>query len=225
MRTPVIFDGRNIYNPEQHPRARLHLLSRWAGRERPRHRRRRLHRQPRRQGAARPPASDVVIYDNLSAGHRGGGASRGAALGRRRHQRRRRGCAQALRRRTSVDAVMHFAAWLSVGESVRDPAGYYRNNVGGALSVLEAMVAGERAALRLLVDLRGVRRARETPITEDHPQARRSTPTARPSWRSSARCRTSSAPTACGRSRCATSTPPAPIRTASSARTTPRRST
>ena len=36
---------------------------------------------------------------------------------------------------------MHFAAWLSVGDSVRDPAGYYRNNVVGALSVLEAMVA------------------------------------------------------------------------------------
>ena len=36
---------------------------------------------------------------------------------------------------------MHFAAWLSVGDSVKDPAGYYRNNVVGALSVLDAMVA------------------------------------------------------------------------------------
>jgi UDP-glucose-4-epimerase GalE len=35
---------------------------------------------------------------------------------------------------------MHFAAWLSVGESVGNPAGYYRNNVVGALSVLDAMV-------------------------------------------------------------------------------------
>ena len=34
---------------------------------------------------------------------------------------------------------MHFAAWLSVGDSVKDPAGYYRNNVGGTLSVLDAM--------------------------------------------------------------------------------------
>ena len=32
-----------------------------------------------------------------------------------------------------ADAVMHFAAWLSVGESVKDPVGYYENNVGGAL--------------------------------------------------------------------------------------------
>jgi UDP-glucose 4-epimerase len=36
---------------------------------------------------------------------------------------------------------MHFAAFLDVGESVREPARYYRNNLVGALSVLEAMVA------------------------------------------------------------------------------------
>ena len=31
---------------------------------------------------------------------------------------------------------MHFAAWLSVGESVKDPIAYYENNVGGTLAVL-----------------------------------------------------------------------------------------
>ncbi len=46
----------------------------------------------------------------------------------------------------------------------------------------------------------------------------RSMPTARQNWRSSTRCRISSAPTACAASRCATSTPPAPIPTASLAR-------
>ncbi len=35
---------------------------------------------------------------------------------------------------------MHFAAWLAVGESVFDPAGYYANNVGGTLALLDAMV-------------------------------------------------------------------------------------
>jgi len=44
-------------------------------------------------------------------------------------------------RRHQISAVMHFAAFLDVGESVREPAKYYRNNVAGALSVLEAMVA------------------------------------------------------------------------------------
>lgn len=36
-------------------------------------------------------------------------------------------------------AVMHFAAYAYVGESVTDPQKYYRNNVGGSLCLLEAM--------------------------------------------------------------------------------------
>jgi UDP-glucose 4-epimerase len=66
--------------------------------------------------------------------------------------------------------VMHFAALLDVGESVRDPIGYYRNNVGGALSVLEAM-AGE--AVRYFVfssTCATYGEPIETPITESHPQ-------------------------------------------------------
>lgn len=37
------------------------------------------------------------------------------------------------------DAVMHFAAYAYVGESVGQPAKYYRNNVAGTLTLLEAM--------------------------------------------------------------------------------------
>ena len=54
---------------------------------------------------------------------------------------------------------MHFAAFLDVGESVREPARYYRNNVVGALGVLEAMAAESVRLLRVLVDLRDLRRA------------------------------------------------------------------
>jgi len=36
-------------------------------------------------------------------------------------------------------AVVHFAAFAYVGESVEDPAKYYRNNVAGTLSLLDAM--------------------------------------------------------------------------------------
>jgi UDP-glucose-4-epimerase GalE len=39
-------------------------------------------------------------------------------------------------------AVMHFAASIEVGESVKNPLKYYRNNVGGTLSLLAAMQAG-----------------------------------------------------------------------------------
>ena len=38
-----------------------------------------------------------------------------------------------------ADAVMHFAAWLAVGESVQKPIDYYQNNVTGTLTVLGAM--------------------------------------------------------------------------------------
>lgn len=37
------------------------------------------------------------------------------------------------------EAVIHFAAYSFVGESVTNPAKYYRNNVGGTLNLLEAM--------------------------------------------------------------------------------------
>jgi UDP-glucose-4-epimerase GalE len=65
---------------------------------------------------------------------------------------------------------MHFAAWLSVGESVRDPVGYYRNNVGGALSVLDAMV---HAGVPVLIfsSTCAVFGSPESPITEDLPKA------------------------------------------------------
>jgi len=40
----------------------------------------------------------------------------------------------------SIDAVFHFASFIQVGESVTNPAKYYRNNVAATLSLLEVMV-------------------------------------------------------------------------------------
>ena len=39
----------------------------------------------------------------------------------------------------NIDAVIHFAAYKAVGESVEKPLDYYQNNIGGALCVLQAM--------------------------------------------------------------------------------------
>jgi UDP-glucose 4-epimerase len=41
------------------------------------------------------------------------------------------------------DAVMHFASFIQVGESVRNPSIYYRNNLCNTLNLLDAMVAAE----------------------------------------------------------------------------------
>ncbi len=45
----------------------------------------------------------------------------------------------ALFGRYKFDAVIHFAAFIAVGESVQEPEKYFRNNVGGSLSLLSAM--------------------------------------------------------------------------------------
>lgn len=46
------------------------------------------------------------------------------------------------------DAVIHFAAFIAVGESVREPARYFANNTGGSLTLLESMA---RAGVRAIV--------------------------------------------------------------------------
>ncbi len=43
----------------------------------------------------------------------------------------------------NIDVVMHFAAHIDVGESVRDPFKYYRNNVVGTQTLLERMVSNQ----------------------------------------------------------------------------------
>ncbi len=107
----------------------------------------------------------VVIYDDLSAGHRE--ATRGLPLV----------VADVLEtdalRRTirqwDVTAVLHFAARLAVAESVRDPVGYYRQNVTGMLSLLEAMSAESVRRLVFSSTAAVYGDPIETPIAEAHP--------------------------------------------------------
>lgn len=76
-----------------------------------------------------------VVFDNLSRGHRE--AVQWGPLVEADLADRARLCAALAEHR--VAAVMHFAAHASVGESVADPALYYRNNLVGTLSLLDAM--------------------------------------------------------------------------------------
>ncbi len=79
----------------------------------------------------------VAVLDDLSAGHAESLPSEIPLVRARVHDRE--AVANALRE-YDIDAVMHFAAWLTVADSVRDPLGYYENNVGGSLALLGAMV-------------------------------------------------------------------------------------
>jgi len=87
----------------------------------------------------------VVVLDDLSAGHRAAVPHGVPLVALSTHDRPR--VADALREHR-IDAVMHFAAWLVVPDSVRDPLGYYANNVAGSLALLGAMV---EAGVRRLV--------------------------------------------------------------------------
>jgi UDP-glucose 4-epimerase len=78
----------------------------------------------------------VVVYDNLSKGHRtatpaGADFVRGELTDTENLRRAMRG--------QGTEAVIHMAAHSLVGESVTDPAKYYRNNVTAGLSLLDAM--------------------------------------------------------------------------------------
>jgi UDP-glucose 4-epimerase len=76
-----------------------------------------------------------VVIDNLSRGHRRAvqwGPLELADIGDTT-------ALVAILNRYRPGAVIHFAALIEVGESVKDPAGFYRNNVVGTLSVLNAM--------------------------------------------------------------------------------------
>ncbi len=118
--------------------------------------------------ALRDRGADVVIYDNLSAGHRAAATATGAPLeiGEIHDTARLREVFVKHR----VDAVMHFAAWLSVPESVSDPLGYYGNNVTGTLSVLRAMADTGAKHFIFSSTAATFGNPEETPITEAHPQ-------------------------------------------------------
>jgi UDP-glucose-4-epimerase GalE len=118
--------------------------------------------------ALRARGDEVVVYDDLSGGHRAAARFASALVEGNIHDIAR--LRQTLREH-DTDSVMHFAAWASVGDSVRDPIGYYRNNVTGTLTVLEAMAAEDVPFFVFSSTAAVFGNPVETPITEDHPKA------------------------------------------------------
>lgn len=77
----------------------------------------------------------VWVYDNLSVGHRQA-VPEGCLI---EGDVADRPLLTSVLKEKKIDAVMHFAAFALVGESVENPAVYYRNNVIAALEMLDAM--------------------------------------------------------------------------------------
>jgi UDP-glucose 4-epimerase len=109
---------------------------------------------------------DVWVYDNLSEGHRGAVPAERLIVGDLSEMPR---LDQTLLERR-IEAVVHFAAFTYVGESVRNPGKYYQNNLVNTLNLMECMRRNgvSRMVFSSTAATYGV--PERVPITEDEPQ-------------------------------------------------------
>ena len=107
----------------------------------------------------------LCVYDDLSNGHREAVRWGTFVAGNVCDEDK---VAEVLREH-QIASVMHFAAWLLVGESVSDPAGYYRNNVEGTLALLRAMASASVTRLVFSSTAAVFGNPEKTPIDETHP--------------------------------------------------------
>lgn len=70
-----------------------------------------------------------------------------------------------------IDGVMHFASFIQVGESVRNPSGYYLNNVANTMVLLDAMVRNRVPRFIFSSTAAIFGEPDQVPISEDEPQA------------------------------------------------------
>jgi UDP-glucose-4-epimerase GalE len=108
---------------------------------------------------------DVVVVDDLSRGHRA------AVPPNLLHVVRLQDTAALAKLLDGVDAVVHFAAYISVGESTREPEMYFSNNIGGSLSLFEAMARAHVKRLVFSSTAAVYGEPRQSPIPEDAPIA------------------------------------------------------
>jgi UDP-glucose 4-epimerase len=83
---------------------------------------------------------------------------------------------ELFRSRGALDAVIHFAASKSVGESVREPLAYYRNNVVSMLNLLDAMRAHRTGAIVFSSSCTVYGQPELLPVTEEAPFQKASSP-------------------------------------------------
>ncbi len=109
----------------------------------------------------------VTTLDDLSGGYRDAVLHGDFVLGH---------CGDApllddLLARHRFDAVMHFASFIQVGESVQKPEKYYQNNVAHTLTLLQAMLAHDVRRFIFSSTAATFGEPHYTPIDEAHPQA------------------------------------------------------
>ncbi|HBA83034.1 MAG TPA: UDP-glucose 4-epimerase GalE [Verrucomicrobia bacterium] len=109
----------------------------------------------------------VVVFDNLERGHVE--AVDGRAKLVRGDLRDREPILQAMKTERP-DAVMHFAAYALVGESMQDPMLYFRNNVEGGIHLVDAMLAAGMKKIVFSSTCATYGQPDRMPMTEEIPQ-------------------------------------------------------
>jgi UDP-glucose 4-epimerase len=109
---------------------------------------------------------NVVVLDDLSSGHADAVLSGVLVVG----DMANRPLLDQLFTQHRFDAVMHFASFIQVGESMLDPAKYYRNNVTNTLTLLDAMMAHKVDKFIFSSTAAVFGEPHYTPIDERHPQ-------------------------------------------------------
>jgi UDP-glucose 4-epimerase len=109
---------------------------------------------------------DVWVYDNLSMGHRAAVPADRLIVGDL-AETQRLDHALLMHR---IEAVVHFAAFAYVGESVRDPGKYYQNNLVNTLTLLECMRRHKLGRIVFSSTCATYGIPHNVPITEDEPQ-------------------------------------------------------
>ena len=108
---------------------------------------------------------DVVCLDNFSTGHKD-------LTGNQRVIKGDLGDSKVLGDLFSaydIHAVMHFAAFSLVGESVEKPLKYYRNNIGQTVELLDVMIHNEVKTFIFSSSAAVYGEPLEVPIVENHP--------------------------------------------------------
>ena len=109
----------------------------------------------------------VTIYDNLSNGHL---AAIPAAANFVRGDTLDRVALDAVLAGAGFDAMLHFAAFIEAGESIREPGRFFRSNVTGSLTLIEAAVS-HGVTQFVFSSTAGVYASKDGPLAEDDPVA------------------------------------------------------
>ena len=114
---------------------------------------------------SRPPVSSSVVFDNMSSGHRWAlrwGAFEEGDIGDR-------PTVDRVLAEHSIDAVIHLASFIQVGESVREPRKYFQNNLAATLTLLDAMVARGVRSIVFSSSAAVYGNPVRVPLDEEHP--------------------------------------------------------